>query len=55
MKFHIRIFMGEHEIPREDLQKYTIYSNTVDRIVNSVADRAVITDAGQIIFERNAV
>ena len=50
MKFNIRLFMGDREVTREDLKKYAIRSNTVDRIVNSVVDRAVITEEGKVIF-----
>ena len=39
MKFDVRIFMGDKEVTRAEIKKYAIRSNTVDRIVNSVADR----------------
>ena len=42
--------MGEREVTREELKKYAIRSDTVDRIVNSVVDRAIVTDEGKAIF-----
>ena len=42
--------MGDKEVTREELMKYAIRSNTVDRIVNSVVDRAIVTEDGEVIF-----
>lgn len=50
MKFKMRFFMGDKEVTREELKKYAIRSNTVDRIVNSVVDRAIVTEDGEVIF-----
>ena len=50
MKFKMRVFMGDKEVTREELMKYAIRSNTVDRIVNSVVDRAIVTEDGEVIF-----
>ena len=36
--------MGDKEISRDELKKYAIRSNTVDRIVNRVVDNAVLID-----------
>ena len=36
MKFEIHLFMGDKEVTREEMKKYAIRSNTVDRIVNRV-------------------
>ena len=45
MKFKVRIFMGDKEITHEELKNYVIKgNNTIDRIVNSVVDRAIIID-----------
>jgi len=43
-KFEISLFMGDKEISRDELKKYAIRSNTVDRIVNRVVDNAVLID-----------
>lgn len=50
MKFKMRFFMGDKEVTREELMKYAIRSNTVDRIVNSVVDRAIVMEDGEVIF-----
>lgn len=50
MKFNVRVFMGDKEVSDEELKRYAIRSNTVDRIVNSVVDRAIVTDEGEVIF-----
>ncbi len=42
--------MGNEEVTREELKKYAIRSKTVDRIVNSVADRAIVTEENGVIF-----
>ena len=42
--------MGDKEVSDEELKRYAIRSNTVDRIVNSVVDRAIVTDEGEVIF-----
>lgn len=44
--------MGDKEVTREELKKYAIRSNTVDRIVNSVVDRAIVKDDGEVIFAK---
>lgn len=42
--------MGDKEVTREELMKYAIRSNTVDRIVNNVVDRAIVTEDGEVVF-----
>lgn len=42
VKFNVRVFIGDQEIADEDLHKCVIRSNTVDRIVNAVVDRAIV-------------
>ena len=47
MKFKVRIFMGDKEITHEELKNYVIKgNNTIDRIVNSIVDRAIVTEDG---------
>lgn len=41
-KFDVRVFIGDKEISEENLHKCVIRSNTVDRIVNSVVERAIV-------------
>ena len=41
--------MGDKEVTREEMKKYAIRSNTVDRIVNRVVDNAIIID-GEYYF-----
>lgn len=49
-KFKIRIFMGDKEVTHEELKNYVIKNKTIDRIVNSIADRAiVINERGEAI------
>lgn len=49
MKFKVRIFMGDKEITHEELKKYVIKgNNTIDRIVNSIVDRAVVTEDSEV-------
>ena len=48
-KFEIHLFMGDKEVTREEMKKYAIRSNTVDRIVNRVVDNAIIID-GEYYF-----
>lgn len=43
-KFEIHLFMGDKEVTREEMKKYAIRSNTVDRIVNMVVDNAIVVD-----------
>lgn len=44
-KFKVRIFMGDKEITHEDLKNYVIKGNkTIDRIVNSIVDRANVVN-----------
>lgn len=41
--------MGDKEITHEELKKYVIKgNNTIDRIVNSIVDRAVVTKDGEV-------
>ena len=47
--FEIHLFMGDKEVTREEMKKYAIRSNTVDRIVNRVVDNAIIID-GEYYF-----
>ena len=48
-KFKVRIFMGDKEITHEDLKNYVIKGNkTIDRIVNSIVDRAIVVDKEEI-------
>lgn len=42
--------MGDNEVGDEELKRYAIRSDTVDRIVNSVVDRAIVTDKGEVFF-----
>lgn len=49
MKFKVRIFMGDKEITHEELKNYVIKgNNTIDRIVNSIVDRAIVTEDGEV-------
>lgn len=42
-KFKVRIFMGDKEITHDELKNYVIKGNkTIDRIVNSIVDRATV-------------
>ena len=50
MKFEIHLFMGDKEVTREEMRKYAIRSNTVDRIVNRVVDNAIVNDNGEVFF-----
>lgn len=51
MIFKVRIFMGDKEITHEELKNYVIRgNNTIDRIVNSVVDRAIVTEDGDVIL-----
>lgn len=48
-KFKVRIFMGDKEITHEDLKNYVIKGNkTIDRIVNSIVDRAIVVNEEEI-------
>ena len=48
-KFKVRIFMGDKEITHEELKNYVIKGNkTIDRIVNSVVDRAIVINEEDI-------
>lgn len=48
-KFKVRIFMGDNEITHEDLKNYVIKgNNTIDRIVNSIVDRAIVVNEDDI-------
>lgn len=48
-KFKVRIFMGDKEITHEDLKNYVIKGNkTIDRIVNSIVDRAIVVSEEEI-------
>lgn len=48
-KFKVRIFMGDKEITHEDLKNYVIKGNkTIDRIVNSIVDRAIVVNKEEI-------
>lgn len=41
--------MGEKEITHEDLKNYVIKGNkTIDRIVNSIVDRAIVVNEEEI-------
>lgn len=41
--------MGDKEITHEELKKYVIKgNNTIDRIVNSIVDRAVVTEDSEV-------
>ena len=51
MKFKVRIFMGDKEITHEELKNYVIKgNNTIDRIVNSIVDRAIVTEDGEVVL-----
>lgn len=50
MKFEIHLFMGDKEVTREEMRKYAIRSNTVDRIVNRVVDNAIVNEKGEVFF-----
>lgn len=51
MIFKVRIFMGDKEITHEELKNYVFRgNNTIDRIVNSVVDRAIVTEDGDVIL-----
>lgn len=50
MKFEIHLFMGDKEVTREEMKKYAIRSNTVDRIVNRVVDNAIVNENGEVFF-----
>lgn len=39
MKFKVRVFLGEQEIPREDWKYLVINNKNVNRNVNAVADK----------------
>ena len=41
--------MGDNEITHEDLKNYVIKgNNTIDRIVNSIVDRAIVVNEDDI-------
>lgn len=43
--------MGDKEITHEELKNYVIKgNNTIDRIVNSIVDRAVVTEDGEVVL-----
>lgn len=49
-KFKVRIFMGDKEITHDELKNYVIKgNNTIDRIVNSVVDRAIVVNEGELV------
>jgi len=53
LKFKVRIFMGDKEITHEELKNYVIKgNNTIDRIVNSVVDRAIVTEEGEVVLSK---
>lgn len=43
-KFKVHVFMGDKEISHDELKNYVIKNNTIDRIINSIADRAIVID-----------
>ena len=43
--------MGDIEITHEELKNYVIKgNNTIDRIVNSIVDRAIVTEDGEVVL-----
>lgn len=51
MEIKVRVFLNGEQVDRSEVEKLTIKSKTVDRIVNDVVDRMQMTDendAGEV-------